>query len=51
MRVFITGVTSFLGLYTAKLLLQEGHEVIGAVRPGSRRAQELDAHGISSYPT
>ena len=50
-RVLITGVTSFLGLYTAKLLLQEGHEVIGAVRPGSRRAQELDAHGISAYPT
>jgi len=49
--VLITGVTSFLGLYTAKLLLQEGHEVIGAVRPGSRRAQELDAHGISAYPT
>ena len=51
MRVFITGVTSFLGLYTAELLLREGHEVIGAVRPGSRRAQELDAHGISAYPT
>ena len=51
MRVLITGVTSFLGLYTAKLLLQEGHEVIGAVRPGSRRAQELEAHGISAYPT
>ena len=51
MRVLITGVTSFLGLYTAKLLLQEGHEVIGAVRPGSRRAQELDAYGISAYPT
>ncbi len=51
MRVLITGATSFLGLYTAKLLLQEGHEVIGAVRPGSRRAQELDAHGISAYPT
>ncbi len=50
-RVLITGITSFLGLYTAKLLLQEGHEVIGAVRPGSRRAQELDAHGISAYPT
>ena len=49
--MLITGVTSFLGLYTAKLLLQEGHEVIGAVRPGSRRAQELDAHGISAYPT
>lgn len=51
MRVLITGVTSFLGLYTAKLLLQEGHEVIGAVRPGSRRAQELDARGISAYAT
>ena len=51
MRVLITGVTSFLGLYTAKLLLQEGHEVIGAVRPGSRRVQELDAHGISACPT
>lgn len=51
MQVLITGVTSFLGLYTAKLLLQEGHEVIGAVRPGSRRAQELDAYGISAYPT
>lgn len=51
MRVLITGITSFLGLYTAKLLLQEGHEVIGAVRPGSRRTLELDAHGISAYPT
>lgn len=51
MRVLITGITSFLGLYTAKLLLQEGHEVIGAVRPGSRRVQELDAHGINAYPT
>lgn len=51
MRVLITGITSFLGLYTTKLLLQEGHEVIGAVRPGSRRVQELDAHGISAYPT
>ena len=51
MRVLITGITSFLGLYTAKLLLREGHEVIGAVRPGSRRASELDAYGITAYPT
>ncbi len=50
-RVLITGITSFLGLYTAKLLLREGHEVIGAVRPGSRRASELDAYGITAYPT
>lgn len=51
MRVLITGITSFLGIYTAKLLLQEGHEVIGAVRPGSRRAGELESQGITAYPT
>lgn len=51
MRVLITGITSFLGLYTAKLLLQEGHTVIGAVRPGSRRVQELASCGITAYPS
>lgn len=50
MRVLITGITSFLGLYTARLLLQEGHTVIGAVRPGSRRVQELASYGITAYP-
>ncbi len=47
MRVLITGITSFLGLYTARHLLREGHEVIGAVRPGSRRAELLSPFGLT----
>ena len=41
MRILITGVTSFLGIYTAEALLARGHRVIGAVRPGSRNEGRL----------
>ncbi len=41
MRILITGVTSFLGIYTAEALLQRGHQVIGVVRPGSRNEGKL----------
>lgn len=41
MRILITGVTSFLGIYTAAALLARGHRVIGAVRPGSRNETKL----------
>ncbi len=41
MRIIITGVTSFLGIYTAEALLARGHRVIGAVRPGSRNEDRL----------
>ena len=42
MKMIITGVTSFLGLYTAEQMLSEGHDVIGVVRPGSRHLGKLD---------
>lgn len=41
MRILITGVTSFLGIYTAEALLAAGHRVIGVVRPGSRNEGRL----------
>ncbi len=41
MRIIITGVTSFLGIYTAEALLAGGHRVIGVVRPGSRNEAKL----------
>jgi nucleoside-diphosphate-sugar epimerase len=50
MRVLITGVTSFLGVYTAKQLLSEDYEVIGAVRPDSKNQDVLDERGITSEP-
>lgn len=51
MRVLITGITSFLGLYTAQQLLQAGHQLFGAVRPGSRRADMPDRYGLAQYGT
>ena len=50
MRVLITGVTSFLGVYTAKQLLSEGYEVIGAVRPDSKNQDVLEERGITEEP-
>ena len=50
MRVLITGVTSFLGVYTAKQLLSEGYEVIGAVRPDSKNQDVLEERGITAEP-
>ncbi len=50
MKVLVTGVTSFLGVYTALQLLGEDHEVIGAVRPGSKNEAVLTERGIAKYP-
>ena len=48
MRIIITGVTSFLGIYTAKKLLAEGHDVLGVVRPGSRNEKKLHQEGLEN---
>lgn len=41
MNILISGVTSFLGMYTAEKLLGEGHIVVGIVRPGSTHESRL----------
>lgn len=51
MKVLITGVTSFIGLYTAKQLLADGHHVIGIVRPGSRNMHKLEKFGLTTEET
>jgi GDP-4-dehydro-6-deoxy-D-mannose reductase len=38
MRVLVTGADGFAGRYLCRLLLASGHEVSGAVRPGSNAA-------------
>ena len=50
MKVLITGVTSFLGVYTALQLLEKDYEVIGAVRPDSKNEEVLDKRGITGNP-
>jgi nucleoside-diphosphate-sugar epimerase len=37
MRVLLTGVTGFIGSHVARLLVREGCDVIGLVRPGTDR--------------
>lgn len=49
-RIIITGITSFIGVETARQLARAGHEVWGLVRPQStqtERIRELEALGIS----
>jgi len=46
MKVFITGVTGFVGRHLATLLLQEGHTVSGV---GTRTRQDVIHHEIFSY--
>lgn len=41
MRIVVTGVTSFIGAVTARQLLEQGHQVYGIVRPGSRNLPHL----------
>lgn len=35
MRIFVTGLSGFIGSHTARILLEAGCEVLGLVRPGS----------------
>jgi len=47
MNILISGVTSFLGMYTAEKLLGEGHTVVGIVRPGSTHESKLQREELA----
>ena len=47
MTVVVTGVTSFIGIYTARALLRTGDRVIGVVRPESHNLLKLTQAGIT----
>ncbi|MGI5912922.1 MAG: NAD-dependent epimerase/dehydratase family protein [Syntrophomonadaceae bacterium] len=47
MNILISGVTSFLGMYTAEKLLGEGHTVVGIVRPGSTHESRLQREELA----
>ena len=44
MNVIVTGGTSFIGLAVIRKLLESGHEVWAAVRPGSANKDKLSSH-------
>ena len=43
MKILISGVSSFLGIYTAKELLAQGHQVYGIVRKESKNREKLES--------
>ena len=43
MKILISGVSSFLGIYTAKELLAQGHELYGIVRKESKNREKLES--------
>ena len=43
MKILISGVSSFLGIYTAKELLAQGHELYGIVRKESKNRKKLES--------
>ena len=43
MKILISGVSSFLGIYTAKELLSQGHELYGIVRKESKNREKLES--------
>lgn len=45
MRYFVTGATGFIGGHVARMLVQDGHEVVALVRTPSK-AKDLAAAGI-----
>lgn len=52
MKVFITGVTGFIGANIAQRLAKEGHEVLGLIRHSSNRPSvlgELENGGVKFY--
>jgi len=42
-KILISGVSSFLGIYTAKELLSQGHELYGIVRKESKNRKKLES--------
>lgn len=44
MKIVVTGATSFIGAPMTEKLLQQGHEVYGIVRPGSKNMGKLKRH-------
>jgi len=42
-KILISGVSSFLGIYTAKELLSQGHELYGIVRKESKNREKLES--------
>jgi len=42
-KILISGVSSFLGIYTAKELLAQGHELYGIVRKESKNRKKLES--------
>jgi len=42
-KILISGVSSFLGIYTAKELLSKGHQVYGIVRKESKNREKLES--------
>jgi len=42
-KILISGVSSFLGIYTAKELLAQGHELYGIVRKESKNREKLES--------
>lgn len=43
MKILISGVSSFLGIYTAKELLAQGNELYGIVRKESKNREKLES--------
>ena len=43
MKILISGVSSFLGIYTVKELLSQGHELYGIVRKESKNREKLES--------
>ena len=43
MKILISGISSFLGIYTAKELLSKGHQVYGIVRKESKNREKLES--------
>lgn len=49
MKILITGATGFIGLHTAKKLVDEGHEVFALVR-SPQKCQQLKSWGVKLVP-